>query len=72
MDVLYVFHGFLRHLRPEDGPWQTVSSSRLPIFYEENAPVGSEDYIFDARKKGKVVLMSRRSIRSSNKAYKIA
>eukprot|EP00913_Durusdinium_trenchii_P016694 g15693.t1 len=47
-----------------ESPWQTVSSCKLPIYYEENAPVGSDEYI-----RGKAVLMSRRSIRSSTKVH---
>jgi len=52
-----------------DSPWQTVSSCRLPIFYEDNALVGADEYISDQRKRGKAVLMSRRSIRSSSKVH---
>ncbi|CAL1138372.1 unnamed protein product [Cladocopium goreaui] len=53
----------------KDSPWQTVSSCRLPIFFEENALVGADEYISDPRKKGRAVLMSRRSIRSSSKVH---
>lgn len=52
-----------------ESPWQTVSSCKLPIYYEENAPVGSDEYIVDPAKRGKAVLMSRRSIRSSTKVH---
>ena len=50
--------------------WQTVSSQRLLLFHElDGFPVGSAEYLHDGRMKGKVVLMSRRSIRSSQKVH---
>jgi len=50
--------------------WQTVSSQRLFLFHElDGFPVGSAEYLHDGRMKDKVVLMSRRSIRSSQKVH---
>ncbi|CAE7265880.1 unnamed protein product [Symbiodinium necroappetens] len=50
--------------------WQTVSAQRLRLFHElDGFPVGSAEYLQDSRMKDKAVLMSRRSIRTSQKVH---
>ena len=55
---------------PGSPGWQTVSAQKLQLFHElDGFPVGSAEYLQDSRMKNKAVLMSRRSIRSSQKVH---